>query len=80
MKSSKLRFFKDRPSETIGTIVGEGGGSAIRSVIGDMGVVAMGTGFGVPAGIVLGLTGGIIGNRIGCGKDRPIMKFGRNKK
>ena len=79
MKSSKLQFFKDRPSETIGTIVGADGGSAIGSVIGGMGIVAMGTGFGIPALIVLGLTGGIIGNRIGVGKDRPVVKSDRNK-
>ena len=34
MKKSKLQFFKDRPSETIGTIVGVGGGGAIGAMIG----------------------------------------------
>ena len=79
MKSSKLQFFKDRPAETIWTIVGAGGGGAVGTVIGGMGVVAMGTGFGIPAGIVLGFTGGMIGNRIGVGKDRPVGKPDQNK-
>ena len=74
MKNSKLQFFKNRPKETIGTVIGAGSGGAVGAVIGGMGVVAMGTGFGIPAGIVLGITGGLIGNRIGVGKDRPVVK------
>jgi len=80
MENSKIQFFKDRPAETIGTLLGAGSGGAIGIVIGGMGVVAMGTGFGIPAGIVLGLTGGLIGNRIGVGKDRPVVKPVNDKK
>ena len=79
MKKSKLQFFKDRPSETIGTIIGASGGGAIGTVIGGMGVVAMGTGFGIPAGIVLGIAGGVIGNRFGVEKDRPVVKSEKDK-
>ena len=72
MKKSKLQFFKDRPSETIGTIIGAGGGGVVGTMIGGMGVVAMGTGIGIPAGLVLGVAGGVIGNRVGVGRDRPV--------
>ena len=79
MKKSKLQFFIDRPSETIGTIVGASGGGAIGAMIGGMGVVAMGTGIGIPAGVVLGIAGGVIGNRVGVGRDRPVTKSDRDK-
>ena len=36
----------------------------------------MGTGIGIPAGLVLGIAGGVIGNRTGVGRDRPV---GRSK-
>ena len=48
-------------------------------MIGGMGVVAMGTGIGIPAGVVLGIAGGVIGNRVGVGKDRPVTKSDRDK-
>jgi len=58
--------------ETIGTSMGIVSGGGLGALIGGAGVVAMGTGFGFPAGVALAVVGGAIGNRVGIAIDRPV--------
>lgn len=40
--------------------------------IGGVGVAAMGSAVGVPAALIGGVLGGLIGNRFGISRDRPV--------
>jgi predicted lipid-binding transport protein (Tim44 family) len=64
---------KARPAETTWSLIGAAVGAAIGLLIGGVGVVAMGGGIGVPAAIILALVGGVVGNRYGISKDRPVL-------
>lgn len=63
---------KARPAETKWSLIGAAAGGGSGLLIGGVGIVAMGSGVGIPAGIILALVGGAIGNRYGISKDRPI--------
>lgn len=41
-------------------------------LVGGVGIAALGGATGVPAAVILGLVGGIVGNRYGISKDRPV--------
>lgn len=61
-----------RPAETRWSLIGAvaGGGSGL--LIGGVGIVAMGSGVGIPAAVLLAAVGGAVGNRYGISKDRPV--------
>ena len=63
---------KARPAETRWSLIGAAAGAALGLVIGGVGVVAMGGGVGIPAAVILAVFGGMLGNRYGVGKDRPV--------
>lgn len=63
---------KARPEETRWSLIGAAAGGGSGLLIGGVGVVAMGSGVGIPAAVVLAMVGGAIGNRYGISKDRPI--------
>jgi predicted lipid-binding transport protein (Tim44 family) len=63
---------KARPAETRWSILGAAAGAIIGLLGGGVGVAAMGGAMGVPAAIILALIGGIVGNRYGISKDRPV--------
>lgn len=63
---------KARPAETKWSIIGGAAGAVIGLFIGGVGIAAMGGAAGVPAGVVLALVGGVLGNRYGISKDRPV--------
>ncbi len=63
---------KARPAETRWSLIGAAVGAILGLVIGGVGIAAMGGATGVPAAIILALVGGVIGNRYGISKDRPI--------
>jgi uncharacterized protein YcfJ len=63
---------KARPAETRWSLVGAAAGAVLGLLIGGVGIAAMGGATGVPAAIVLALVGGIVGNRYGISKDRPV--------
>ncbi|KQQ72442.1 hypothetical protein ASF70_13000 [Rhizobium sp. Leaf321] len=64
---------KARPAETIWSIIGAVGGAILGLMIGGVGIAAMGGAKGVPAAIILALLFGVIGNRYGISKDRPVL-------
>jgi hypothetical protein len=63
---------KARPAETRWSVIGAAAGAAIGLMIGGVGIVAMGGGAGVPAAVILAAIGGMLGNRYGISKDRPV--------
>ena len=63
---------KARPAETRWSVIGAAAGAAIGLMIGGVGVVAMGGGFGFPAAVILAFVGGLFGNRYGISRDRPV--------
>lgn len=63
---------KARPVETRWSLIGAAAGAVIGLLIGGVGIAAMGGAAGVPAAIILALVGGMVGNRYGVSKDRPI--------
>ncbi len=63
---------KARPSETRWSLIGGAVGAVLGLLIGGVGIAAMGGAAGVPAAVILALVGGIVGNRYGISKDRPV--------
>ncbi|RVG70884.1 hypothetical protein [Sinorhizobium meliloti] len=63
---------KARPAETRWSVIGAAAGALMGLLIGGVGIAAMGGAAGVPAAVILALVGGIIGNRYGISKDRPV--------
>ncbi len=63
---------KARPAETKWSLIGASAGGIIGLLIGGVGVAAMGGAAGVPAAVILALVGGVLGNRYGISKDRPV--------
>lgn len=64
---------KARPAETRWSLIGAAAGGGSGLLIGGIGVVAMGSGVGIPAAVILALVGGAAGNRYGIAKDRPVQ-------
>ncbi|WP_354180951.1 hypothetical protein [Bradyrhizobium sp. LA6.1] len=63
---------KSRPKELRWSIYGVVAGVLAGSSLGGIGVALLGGAFGIPAAVVLGILGGMIGNRIGVEKDRVV--------
>lgn len=63
---------KARPSETSWSLIGAFVGAVMGFLIGGVGIAAMGGATGIPAAVVLAIVGGIVGNRYGISKDRPV--------
>lgn len=63
---------KVRPAETRWSLIGATAGGGSGLLIGGVGIVAMGSGVGIPAAVILAVVGGAIGNRYGISKDRPV--------
>ncbi|WP_428427297.1 hypothetical protein [Pararhizobium sp.] len=61
-----------RPSETRWSLIGGAAGAVLGLMVGGVGIAAMGGGAGVPAAVILAVVGGVIGNRYGISKDRPV--------
>ncbi|TBB59419.1 hypothetical protein ELH43_38770 [Rhizobium ruizarguesonis] len=64
---------KARPAETRWSLIGAAAGALLGLLVGGVGIAAMGGAAGVPAALILALVGGIVGNRYGISKDRPIL-------
>ncbi|MBB4232657.1 hypothetical protein [Rhizobium mongolense] len=64
---------KARPAETRWSLIGAAVGAVLGLLVGGVGIAAMGGAAGVPAAVILALVGGIVGNRYGISKDRPIL-------
>lgn len=64
---------KARPAETRWSLIGAVAGAVLGLIIGGVGIAAMGGAAGVPAAVIFGLVGAIVGNRYGVGKDRPVQ-------
>lgn len=70
---SMMKFIRDRPKETGWSIFGGLVGAVAGFIfIGGVGIAAMGTAIGVPAALIGGVLGGLIGNRFGISRDRPV--------
>lgn len=69
-----IGFGKSRPREVRWSIYGMALGGTAGVLVGGVGIAALGGAMGVPAALVLAIVGGMIGNRIGVGKDRPLQK------
>ncbi|GEC34043.1 hypothetical protein N181_23270 [Sinorhizobium fredii USDA 205] len=63
---------KARPAETRWSLIGAAGGAILGLLVGGVGITAMGGGTGVPAAVILAIVGGVLGNRFGISRDRPI--------
>jgi predicted lipid-binding transport protein (Tim44 family) len=63
---------KARPAETRWSLIGAAAGAVLGFLIGGIGIAAMGGAAGVPAAVILALVGGVLGNRYGISKDRPV--------
>lgn len=63
---------KARPAETRWSLIGAAAGGGSGLLIGGVGIVAMGSGVGIPAAVLLAVVGGAVGNRYGISKDRPV--------
>jgi|GEM_PF-3005899 len=63
---------KARPAETRWSLIGGAVGAAFGLLIGGVGITALGGATGVPAAVILALVGGVLGNRYGISKDRPV--------
>lgn len=63
---------KARPEETRWSLIGAAAGAILGLLVGGVGIAAMGGAAGVPAAVILALIGGIVGNRYGISKDRPV--------
>ncbi|MEF3134599.1 hypothetical protein OS035_24390 [Rhizobium sp. 268] len=61
-----------RPAETRWSLIGAAVGAVLGLLVGGVGVAAMGGAAGVPAAVILALVGGVVGNRYGISKDRPV--------
>lgn len=65
------RVAKSRPQEVKWSLAGLATGATVGLGIGGVGVAALGSAIGVPAALMLGLVGTLVGNRYGVEKDRP---------
>ncbi|QIJ44253.1 hypothetical protein G7039_29220 (plasmid) [Rhizobium leguminosarum] len=63
---------KARPAETKWSFMGAVAGAVLGLLVGGVGIAAMGGAAGVPAAVILALIGGVVGNRYGISKDRPV--------
>ncbi|MBC2806982.1 hypothetical protein C3Y94_028025 [Rhizobium ruizarguesonis] len=63
---------KARPAETRWSLIGAAAGAILGLLVGGVGIAAMGGAAGVPAAVILALIGGMVGNRYGLSKDRPV--------
>lgn len=63
---------KARPAEARWSLIGAAAGAGVGLLIGGVGIVAMGGGFGIPAALILAVVGCALGNRYGISKDRPV--------
>jgi len=63
---------KSRPKELRWSIYGVVAGVLLGASLGGIGVAILGGAFGLPAAVVLGIIGGMIGNRVGIEKDRAV--------
>ena len=64
-------FAKSNPEEAKSTIIGTSAGAGIGFAIGgSIGVVGFFGGIGVPWIVLTALSGGVLGNRIGIGRDK----------
>lgn len=63
---------KARPAETRWSLIGAAAGAVLGLLIGGVGIAAMGGAAGAPAAVILALVGGVLGNRYGISKDRPV--------
>jgi len=63
---------KARPAETRWSLIGAAVGAMLGFLIGGVGIAAMGGAAGVPAALILAIAGGVLGNRYGISKDRPV--------
>lgn len=61
-----------RPSETRWSLIGAVAGAMLGLIIGGVGIAAMGGAAGVPAAVILAIVGGMLGNRYGISRDRPV--------
>lgn len=61
-----------RPAETRWSIIGAVAGAVLGLLVGGVGIAAMGGAAGVPAAVILALVGGVLGNRYGISRDRPV--------
>lgn len=61
-----------RPAETKWSLIGAGIGAVVGLLMGSVGIAAMGGAAGIPAALILAVIGGVIGNRYGISKDRPV--------
>jgi hypothetical protein len=65
------KAFPDAPKQVKNTIMGAGTGLIIGStVVGGIGIAAMGGAVGIPGSLVLAGVGGLLGNRLGVGQDK----------
>jgi predicted lipid-binding transport protein (Tim44 family) len=63
---------KGRAAETRWSLIGAAAGAVLGLLVGGVGIAAMGGAAGVPAAVILALVGGVLGNRYGISKDRPV--------
>ncbi|WP_156379702.1 MULTISPECIES: hypothetical protein [unclassified Rhizobium] len=63
---------KARPAESKWSIIGAVAGAVVGLMIGGVGIAAMGGAAGVPAAAIFAIVGGMVGNRYGVSKDRPV--------
>ena len=63
-------WLTDRPKEIRWTLYGAAAGFIGGFLIGGVGIAAMGSATGLPACIVLGVLGALIGNRVGVERDK----------
>ena len=53
-------------------MIGAVAGAAIGFAIGGVGIASMGGAVGIPAAVILAAIGGMLGNRYGISRDRPL--------
>ncbi|MGY3588527.1 uncharacterized protein YcfJ [Bradyrhizobium sp. USDA 4341] len=64
---------KARPKEFHWSIYGIAAGAFVGLFLGGVGIAALGAAIGVSAWIITAIAGGMIGNRIGIGKDKATL-------
>ncbi|MBU2328349.1 MAG: hypothetical protein KJ755_13500 [Alphaproteobacteria bacterium] len=72
IKMRILSCAKARPAEARWSLFGAAIGAFLGLLIGGVGIAAMGGGAGLPAAVILAFVGGMLGNRYGISKDRPV--------
>lgn len=69
---SATKLAKARPQEVRWSLIGAVAGAAIGFAIGGVGIASMGGAVGIPAAVILAAIGGMLGNRYGISRDRPL--------